>query len=660
MLYEYLKKRMEQFPDKTLCEGERCITYRELLEAPPALLKELKNRDKLAVLCQSPLNAARAVIACLKTGRIAVPLSAQYGQAHVDKLRKQLRLQFAITDDDGNLTVTCDKNIPGGHMEWEKMRGVAFILCTSGTSGKSKGAALTKEGITANLNGIESYFQINENDKILIARPLYHCAVLVGEFLTSLCSGLDIEFMNEFDPAGIIGRIKPGGVTVMGGTPTTFYHLCKAAGRLKETVPLRVAAVSGECMTQAAADIMLETMPDTDVYHVYGLTEAGPRVSALPPDQFREAPLSVGYPLPEVELRIEGGELFVKSPAVMKEYYCDSCLTETTLTGEWLHTGDGAAFDEKGRLVIKGRRDDMIIRAGMNIYPREIEDSIKKADQRITDVLAYGKQEGVTQKIHLKAVAAGLGKNDVMAVCREHLPIYAVPDSIELTDELPRNASGKIMRPKPDGSISAEREFKAVIKAQVFKQLKAGLTQRFGQPKETLQINHYYSSSHLDDRRKYGWYDLTVRVRHSISDADGPGSAEKLKFQIKRKLEDGDGWRVSEETERDLDHLPLSLTYLDGHTLHLSGSLTTRRLHFAAGKGLTVDLDENMYLGYRDFEAEVEFEAGCEEAAEALWRTLELPFLKAPPGKAERFFEIVEELREWDQLDMNFDEGGRS
>ena len=232
MLYEYLKERMGKFPDKTLREGDVCVTYKELLECPPALLKGLKYRDKVAVNCKSPLNTARGIFACLKAGVIAVPLSYQYGQAHIDKLRDRIRLGCAITDDDGELKVTFDKDKLTGSADWENIATAAFILCTSGTSGKPKGVVLTKKGIAANLDGIESYFHINETDKILIARPLYHCAVLIGEFLTSLCRGLDIEFMDGFDPAGIIERIQSGGVTVLGGTPTTFYHLCNTAKKL--------------------------------------------------------------------------------------------------------------------------------------------------------------------------------------------------------------------------------------------------------------------------------------------------------------------------------------------------------------------------------------------------------------------------------------------
>ena len=88
MLYEYLKEHMSRFPDKTLCEGEVCITYRELLDCPPSLLKRLKSRDNIAILCKSPLNVARAIIACLKMRRAIIPLSYQYGKNHIDRKRQ--------------------------------------------------------------------------------------------------------------------------------------------------------------------------------------------------------------------------------------------------------------------------------------------------------------------------------------------------------------------------------------------------------------------------------------------------------------------------------------------------------------------------------------------------------------------------------------------
>lgn len=316
-------------------------------------------------------------------------------------------------------------------------------------TGAPKGAVITHENLQTNLLDIERYFRISDRERILIARPLYHCAVLTGEFLISLCKGLNISFYNsEFNPIKLIRDITERESTVLCGTPTLFYHLCQMAKRQREFLPLKTVAISGECMTQAVADCMRATLPDTEIYNVYGLTEASPRVSALPPEQFDDFPLSVGYPLQSLEAKIEGGELLLRGKSIMRGYYNDRDQTNKTLAGGWLHTGDAAEIDEAGRITIKGRMDNMIIRAGMNIYPQEIESALK-SDSRISDALAFGiREKQTTQTLVLHVVADGLNKMDVLRICQERLPTYEIPDVIELVTELPRNASGKVIRPK--------------------------------------------------------------------------------------------------------------------------------------------------------------------------------------------------------------------
>jgi len=188
-------------------------------------------------------------------------------------------------------------------------------------------------------------------------------------------------------------------------------------------------------------------LPEANIYNVYGLTEASPRVSALPPDQFDRHPLSVGFPLRNVEARTENNELLIRGKTIMRGYYNDSEQTEKALSGGWLHTGDGAEIDSTGRITIKGRLDNMIIRAGMNIFPQEIE-SVLKSDPRVTEALVYGEQNGVTQRLCVKIAADGLTRADIMAICRECLPAYEIPDVVELVDAVLRNASGKLLRPK--------------------------------------------------------------------------------------------------------------------------------------------------------------------------------------------------------------------
>lgn len=191
---------------------------------------------------------------------------------------------------------------------------------------------------------------------------------------------------------------------------------------------------------------MRSVFPDADIYNVYGLTEASPRVSYLPPELFDEYPLSVGFPLSSVSAKINDGELLIKGASVMKGYYGNPEATARVKRSGWLHTGDIAEITDKGLIFIKTRKDNLIIRAGMNIYPQEIENALK-SDPRIVEVLAYGeKRTTAGQKVCLKVVTNGLTKSEVFSICKKLLPAYQLPDRIDIVEDIPRNASGKIIR----------------------------------------------------------------------------------------------------------------------------------------------------------------------------------------------------------------------
>ncbi len=148
-------------------------------------------------------------------------------------------------------------------------------------------------------------------------------------------------------------------------------------GRSREK--LRAVCVSGECMDARTGLRLAEAFPAADIYHVYGLTEAGPRVSYLPPALFRDHPDSVGIPLRTAAVQIrrrdgrpaapgEIGSLYVRGRSIMLGYYGAPEATDAVLQNGWLYTGDAALLDENGLLYIKGREDDMINKAGMNVY----------------------------------------------------------------------------------------------------------------------------------------------------------------------------------------------------------------------------------------------------------------------------------------------------
>ena len=443
IMYKFLCNRMRYYLDKTIQDENEVITYADLLRHAEVFGEELKkqNTSKFGILCRSNLNTAKALLSCLYANKTAVPLSYRYGEKHNEKIIDRVGLSHIITEN-GIEVISNAVSYPD-----DKLDDVALIMCTSGTTGSPKGAMITSENMITNVTDIADYFHVHEGQRILISRPLYHCAVLTGEFLLSLIKGLDIVFYDsDFSPINLLHILDNHNISVMCGTPTMLYHICTLAKKAY-VKPLDVIAVSGECMTRQTAKAIRAAFPKTDIYNVYGLTEASPRVSYLPPELFDEYPLSVGFPLRSLEVKVQNGELLVKGKSIMKGYYNDPDATNKAIRDGWLHTGDIAELNEHGMITIKTRRDNMIIRAGMNIYPQEIENALREADKRIVEVMAYGeKRDTAGQKICLKAVVDGLTKSELFSICKKMLPSYQLPDMIEIVDEIPKNASGKIIR----------------------------------------------------------------------------------------------------------------------------------------------------------------------------------------------------------------------
>lgn len=453
MLWEKIKEAMLKSPNQIISEENAEITYEDLVVFAEKFAEKLSGERCCAIFCVSEMAAAMGLLSCFAAGVTAVPLSVKYGELHCNKILDMIEPTAIISDMNGELTVTKISNsryvTPVHHP--------ALIMCTSGTTGKPKGAMLSEENILTNVMDICKYFDIISTDKILIARPLYHCAVLTGEFLVSLFKGTRILFFSkQFNPKILLDIITNKAITVFCGTPTLISMLARFNKGNSES-SLRRICISGECMTAETGYKISSSFPKADIYHVYGLTEACPRVSYLSPDLFKSHASSVGTPLESVKLKIitdsgknakigETGILWVYGNNIMIGYYNATEQTAKVLKDGWLCTGDIAKVDVDGLLTILGRSDDLIIRAGMNIYPQEIE-GVLKTDYRVRDVLVYkinnlrlGTQIGMKISGNFSSI------EEVKRLCLEKLPSFQIPSFIELLDELPRNGSGKIIR----------------------------------------------------------------------------------------------------------------------------------------------------------------------------------------------------------------------
>ena len=454
MLWNYICECMKKHPTQTMCEERKQISFKEIIALVENFKNEIADEKCCAIFCSSEMMSAIALLSCFASGVTAVPLSVRYGKNHCNKIIDMISPTAIITDVGGELHVIrfsqSEYKLPEIHP--------ALIMCTSGTTGEPKGAMLTEGNILTNVNDICDYFEIDSSDSILISRPIYHCAVLTGEFLVSLIKGVNIHFYSGvFNPKALFEEIRENKITVFCGTPTMLGIIARFKPK-RRACSLRTICVSGECMSKETGRQISNAFSDAEIYHVYGLTEASPRVSYMPPRLFANNEDIVGVPLKSVSLKIvksdgslaradEEGVLWVSGDSIMQGYYNSPEQTKKVLKDGWLCTGDIAVVGRNGFFKIKGRSDDLIIRAGMNVYPQEIESTLK-TDSRVREVLAYKIDNSKTgiQQIGLKIAGDFSDTDEVRKLCSEVLPSFQMPSVIELLDELTKNGSGKIIR----------------------------------------------------------------------------------------------------------------------------------------------------------------------------------------------------------------------
>lgn len=452
-LWKEIKQKMLEHPEQTISENNMSDTYENLVYMVEEKASEMRGKYRCcAIICDSELATAKAVLSCFAADITAVPLSKKYGKNHYDKIVELIGPDAIITDKEDNIIIEKQDNPsycpPQIHP--------AVIMCTSGTTGIPKGVMLTEDNLLTNVTDISAYFNVDYNDTILIARPIYHSAVLTGEFLLSLWKGLKIEFYSDtFNPPAIYLLLQKKHITTFCGTPSLIKMMIKFVRNYDE-FPIKHLCISGECMSYNDGKEIRALLPNSEIYHVYGLTEASPRVSYLPPDLFGKYHDCVGIPLNSVEIKIikensipaeldEYGVLYIKGNNVMSGYYKNRELTDKVIKDGWLNTNDIATITSDGFLKIKGRADDMIIKGGMNIYPQEIENTLK-ADKRTREVLAYGYTDSNQTKIGIKISGDFNNIKEVHYMCMNLLPSFQVPSRITIVESIPKTITGKIKR----------------------------------------------------------------------------------------------------------------------------------------------------------------------------------------------------------------------
>ena len=339
----------------------------------------------------------------------------------------------------------------------------AFILYTSGTTGRAKGVRLTVHGMlwvtAASWAPIAGF---SASDTFLSPLPLFHSYALNLSVLSVLAAGATAYIMERFSTAEALRLLKSGEFTFFAGVPTMFHYLLQATrGGDRVTLDNLRLCVSAGAIMPATLNREFEEQFGVQLLDGYGITETSTMVIMNWPSGNR-VPGSCGIPLPGLTVRIidangndvdanAEGELIVRGPNVMPGYHNRPDETRSALRAGWYHTGDLAKSDVDGFITITGRLKELIIRGGQNIAPAEIEE-VANTFPAVLDCAVVGVAHEHLGEVPALFVVLRQGQHlhteELLAHCRAHLSAYKIPQAVHAITEIPRTGSGKIMRYK--------------------------------------------------------------------------------------------------------------------------------------------------------------------------------------------------------------------
>ncbi|MBB6452442.1 long-chain acyl-CoA synthetase [Salirhabdus euzebyi] len=386
----------------------------------------------------------------------------------IEKVKPKTSLQAIIPVSFENASkfneLLQDKGLPLPDVTINPKEDVAVLQYTGGTTGRSKGAMLTHYNIVANTLQSHATSVVKTElgkERVLTIAPLFHVYGMTSCMNLTFHIGGNLILVPRFEVDEVVKVIEATKPTVFPGVPTMFITLLNHYKENHFDLSFLKTCISGSAPLPVEAIKQFNALSGTSVAEGYGLSEASP-VTHRNPIEGVQKPGSIGIPLPNTDARIvdfatgeqtlpvgEVGELLIKGPQVMKGYWRMPDETAQVIRDGWLHTGDLAKMDEDGFFYIVGRKKEMIITNGYNVYPIEVEDIIY-THPKVMEAAVIG----VPDKVRGEAVKAfvvpkegqQLKDEEITELCRSHLAAYKVPRSVEFLQELPKTAVGKILK----------------------------------------------------------------------------------------------------------------------------------------------------------------------------------------------------------------------
>jgi long-chain acyl-CoA synthetase len=345
----------------------------------------------------------------------------------------------------------------------------AVILYTSGTTGQSKGAELTHFNMTLNAMASRDMFLpvldhgLDARNVSLVTLPLFHSTGQTAQLNGGIAGGWTLVLMPKFDPAAVLQAFAAEKVSCWIGVPTMYWALLQHARQQK--IDVTAAAASLRCVVSGGAPMPVAVLEDFQkvfgvrILEGYGLSETSP-VACFNQLYRPSKPGTVGLPIASCEIAVvddddrpvpvgSRGEVVIRGHNVMKGYYKRPTETAEALKNGWLHTGDIGVFDADGYLSIVDRKKDMILRGGVNVYPREVEEVLMThAAVSLAAVIGVPDDrlgEEVKAFVVLKP-GATITSDELVAWSKGELAAFKYPRVVELRDSLPVGPTGKVFK----------------------------------------------------------------------------------------------------------------------------------------------------------------------------------------------------------------------
>lgn len=350
--------------------------------------------------------------------------------------------------------------------------GLASIIYTSGTTGEPKGVMLSHKNLSSNTSSIAEYLKLIENDSVMAVLPFYY-SYGNSLMLTHVAQGGKIVIDNSFMyPNVVLDSMAREAVTGFAGVPSTFAILLHRSKFRHMSIPsLRYITQAGGPMPHDTAFEIVSIVPQAKFFIMYGQTEASARLSYLHPDDLTRKPGSVGKGIPGVTLEVvkengekvqpgEVGEVTAQGNNIMLGYWGKEEETRQVVRNGRLYSGDMATVDEEGYIYLLGRRADMIKSGAHRIAPREIEEVVLK-HPNIAEAAVVGAADPILGEVICLFVVVKDGElcseKELRCYCRENLPSYKMPKTVNFVQSFHKTESGKIKKTELKSLLSHAR-----------------------------------------------------------------------------------------------------------------------------------------------------------------------------------------------------------